>query len=1505
MDNESKKQTVIEDKGEDVLPQTVAKDANGDSVGADASQDYEIGPSEKNDDEALDRSIRQLESGGRYRVIDTLGRGGFGTVLLAEDETLKRKVAIKIPRRRRLTKRSDVEMFLNEARALANLDHSNVLPIFDFGETDDGNCYTVSKYIDGATLADLLLSNAQSFRANIEILVKILDALAAVHEEGIVHRDVKPHNILVDSTGTPYLGDFGLALTATHQESLRMVGTLKYMSPEQCRGESHLVDGRADIFSVAVILYVILTGDFPFNGETPHQIYERIVLGAPKPPRQFKRSVPRELERICLKALSSRASDRYTTAYDFANELRDWLATNAVEAGAIGDLLASPAVISNSSLQGTSTSSTITPRGLRSFGERDATFFLKLLPGTRGRTGLPDVVEHWKEWIERQRDDDATSRIGVIYGPSGCGKSSLIRAGVLPNLDQSTIIVFAEATRDGTEDSLRKSFARVLADSDQNASLAELAADVRTGRGMIDPDVPVVIVIDQLEQWLAGNRVLGSSDFAALLRQCDGNRLKAVLLVRDDFWVPLSRLLEFVEVPFSNGENAQYVDLFDINHARRVLHEFGHAYGQLPSAKSQLTSEQERFLEEAVDTLASNGSVFPVRIAVFAEMIKSRSWSLATLRQFGGVEGVGVRFLEETFESEAASARFRQYAPAVAKVLNTLLPDSNSLIRGASPTYSELRTQSGFDDDPRSFSELIGILDHELRLISVTRDVVQTGSTSLESTDSGSISDDSRYLLAHEYLIPSVREWLNRRRRDSVRGRTILLYEDCLADWKVRGSAGSLPGFVDWCRFHLMLQPPKMVDEGQVMMRAADRYHGLRVASIAVLTVLLAFCGYTIWDRNQTDVLAMQIQTASVAELPALAEIARSRRPEVVYQIEDWLQQEDLPADRYLVGVATLTYLGRESDDTLQYLLDADPRERRAVCEMLAKSSDTLVEDVKAHLVSDENPLTERLAAAQALALLHPRDVDLLTLIEVNEALTNELIRQQMYSGEFIDDWTTSFDSVAELMIEKLSSTAFNDARTPESVEATKLVLRWCRGNAKRTFDYLLDVQSWQETPEFLEAIQQTVPENIDRLKSLVDSVIVDLDSSETSYASDVDSSETSNASDVDSSEASYASDVDFRRAGHAVVLLAELEGTDHLYTSLRRRIEPALRVEVIHRLAKSRVKTDLIGQFLTEVTIREKPEKQINVDSQAALLKVLSMRPRPSQSIRDSVYGRAQASNVAEVHSSALLCLANWEELDKFKPRTDQPIDGDTRQWRINSQGQILIRIPATPLIGPSLHASNSPLSPFDLEFMATEVSTEQYLKFRPGDYINYDVSATGHHPANVVTFAEAVAYSRWLTEVEGLGEDEQCYPPVDDVDAGVPDGWQPYSNYRERTGYRLPTMDEWEFAVRGGIRETLPYLTGRDDRRVGDYAWGYENSRSIAHPTVSCLPNRNGLFNTFGNVAEWTIDLHAASQRYLAVSSYLTAHHTMHFDLRKSSNEQTFWNQIGMRLVRSVPSR
>lgn len=1483
MDNESKKQTVIEGEAEVGLAQTVARDADVGSVGADASHDYEIGSGENNDDEALDRSIRQLESGGRYRVVDTLGRGGFGTVLLAEDETLKRKVAIKIPRRRRLTTRSDVEMFLNEARALANLDHPNVLPIFDFGETDDGNCYTVSKYIDGATLGDLLLSNAQSFRANIEILVKVLDALAAVHEEGIVHRDVKPHNILVDSTGTPYLGDFGLALTATHQESLRMVGTLKYMSPEQCRGESHLVDGRADIFSVAVILYVVLTGDFPFNGETPHQIYERIVLGAPKPPRQFKRSVPRELERICLKALSSRASDRYTTAYDFANELRDWLATNASEADAIGDQLVSPAVISNSSLQGTSTSNTITPRGLRSFGERDATFFLKLLPGPRGRTGLPDVVEHWKEWIERQRDDDATSRIGVIYGPSGCGKSSLIRAGVLPNLDQSTMIVFAEATRDGTEDSIRKSFARVLTDSDQNASLAELAADVRTGRGMIDPDVPVVIVIDQLEQWLAGNRVLGSSDFAALLRQCDGNRLKAVLLVRDDFWVPLSRLLEFVEVPFSNGENAQYVDLFDINHARRVLHEFGHAYGQLPSSKSQLTPEQDRFLEEAVDTLASNGSVFPVRIAVFAEMIKSRSWSLATLRQFGGVEGVGVRFLEETFESEAASARFRQYAPAAAKVLNALLPDSNSLIRGESPTYSELRTQSGFDDDPRSFSELIGILDHELRLISVTRDVVQTGSTSFESTESGSISDDSRYLLAHEYLIPSVREWLNRRRRDSVRGRTILLYEDCLADWKVRGSAGSLPGFIDWCRFHLMLQTPKMVDEGQAMMRAANRYHGLRVASIAVLTMLLAFCGYTIWDRNQTDVLVKQIQTASVAELPALTDLARSRRPEVVYQIEDWLQQEDLPVDRYLVGVATLTYLGRESEDTLQYLLDADPRERRAVCEMLAKTSDTLVEDVKAHLVGDENPLTERLAAAQALALLHPRDVDLLTLIEANEALTDELIRQQMYSGEFIDDWTTSFDSVADLMIEKLSSTAFNDARTPESVEATKLVLRWCRGNAKRTFDYLLDVQSWQETPEFLEVIQQSVPENINRLKSLVDSVIADLDSSETSYASDVN----------------------FRRAGHAIVLLAELGDTDQLYTALRRRIEPALRVEVIHRLAKSRVKTDQIGQFLAQVTIREKPEKQINVDSQAALLKVLSMRPRPSQSIRDNVYGRAQASDVAEVHSAAILCLANWEELDEFEPRIDQPIDGDNRRWRVNSQGQVLISIATTPLIGPALHASSSPLSEFDLEFMATEVSTEQYLKFRPGDYINYDVSATGHHPANVITFAEAVAYARWLTAAEELGEAEQCYPPVDDVDAGVPSDWQPYPDHRERTGYRLPTMEEWEFAVRGGVLETLPYLTGREDRRMRGYAWSYDNSRSRAQPIVSCLPNRNGLFNAFGNVAEWTIDAHEASQRYLAVSSYQTSQHSMQFGVRKSSNEQTFWNQIGMRLVRSVPSR
>ncbi len=269
-----------------------------------------------------------LQNLGRYRLLRVLGRGAMGVVYEALDERLGRTVAIKTVLRSHLDNESTAQdyaaRFVREAQAAARLSHPNIVTVYDFGEHDDLS-YIVMEFVSGRELADLFRSGHRfTLLQALQIMAELLDALAYAHAQGVVHRDVKPANVLVDQTGHVKLADFGVARVSSGTQDRTMpgtmVGTPNYMSPEQILGQP--VGSRTDIFAAGVVLYQFLTGRQPFEGGGMFVVQRRILQEEAPPPSQVFAGLPPSLDAIVARALAKRPEDRFETAAVFAQELR-------------------------------------------------------------------------------------------------------------------------------------------------------------------------------------------------------------------------------------------------------------------------------------------------------------------------------------------------------------------------------------------------------------------------------------------------------------------------------------------------------------------------------------------------------------------------------------------------------------------------------------------------------------------------------------------------------------------------------------------------------------------------------------------------------------------------------------------------------------------------------------------------------------------------------------------------------------------------------------------------------------------------------------------------------------------------------------------------------------------------------------------------------------------------------------------------------------------------------
>jgi eukaryotic-like serine/threonine-protein kinase len=258
---------------------------------------------------------------GRYRIMRKLGTGGMANVYLAEDQELGRRVAIKILDDRHASDEQFIERFRREAKNAAGLSHPNIVSIYDRGEAE-GTYYIAMEYLDGRSLKELIVSRGPApVNVAVDYARQILAAVRFAHRNGIVHRDIKPHNVLVDAEGRLKVTDFGIARAGASQmtEAGSIIGTAQYLSPEQARGAP--VDQTSDLYSVGVVLYELLTGVVPFTGDTPVEIAMKHLSAIPDPPSSKRSDIPRDLDMIILRALAKDPAERYQSAEEMDADL--------------------------------------------------------------------------------------------------------------------------------------------------------------------------------------------------------------------------------------------------------------------------------------------------------------------------------------------------------------------------------------------------------------------------------------------------------------------------------------------------------------------------------------------------------------------------------------------------------------------------------------------------------------------------------------------------------------------------------------------------------------------------------------------------------------------------------------------------------------------------------------------------------------------------------------------------------------------------------------------------------------------------------------------------------------------------------------------------------------------------------------------------------------------------------------------------------------------------------
>lgn len=693
----------------------------------------------------------------------------------------------------------------------------------------------------------------------------------------------------------------------------------------------------------------------------------------------------------------------------------------------------------------------VVPKGLRSFDKNDADHFLELLPDYPGQGKLPESIEYWKSRLEETQVDQ-TFRVGVIYGPSGCGKTSLVKAGLVPRLSSNILTVLIQATPDDTEARLLTGIRTRCPDLPKNLGLVDSLAALHWG-GALPPGKKLLLVLDQIEQWLLAKRGQENTELVNALRHCDGNRVQAIIMVRDEYYGPTDPLQRELGIEFRRSLNSFRVEPFTQPHARKVLAAFGRGSERL---QESLTPEQEEFIEQAVADLAVDNTVMPVRLALFAQMFRGREWSPKALGEIGGTERVGFVFLEETLVSRYADPRHKRHKQAIESVLKVLLPEIGTDIKGNMKSHQTLLEASGYAARPREFDDLLGILDEELRLITPTE---PEGITTEDRQDQQS-SGERYYQLTHDYLVPSIQEWLTRKQKKTWRGRAELGLADRSALWNAKPENRHLPALWEWGEIWLLTRKKDWTEPQRRMMRRAGRVYGVR-GLVALLLLVAAACTglairHQVIEDNQATYAAELVQRlldADIAQVPAIISSMQDYRRWVDPALKQEYREAPVSSPRRLhASLALLSVDAGQVEYLYQHLLHkVSPTEVLVLRDALKPHGATLAPKLWSVLETSKPGDVSLLPAASVLADYNP---DNAKWGEVGGKVAKELVT---VNSVYLGPWLESLRPVRDKLAAPLVS-IFRDKQRLETehTQATNILTDFARDEPTLLVDLLM-----------------------------------------------------------------------------------------------------------------------------------------------------------------------------------------------------------------------------------------------------------------------------------------------------------------------------------------------------------------------------------------------------------------------------------------------------------------